>query len=281
MKKKGLLLIFIGIHFSTLAQNGYLLSGARASALGTASVALNDEWGVIHNQAGLGFVRQTTTGFYYENRFQVKELGLRSALCVVPLKHATLGTSFTNFGFQAYKENKFNLAFAKALSNTFSMGIAIDYLHTSIAEYTTRFTTLVGEIGIQKKLTTKIILGAHVYNPTRSRIGKNTSDRIPTIMRFGGCYQISPTLIILAETEKDLKQKPVFKAGMEYQPHHCFVLRTGLHTNPLVTSFGFGFQHQQLKLDFSGNYHQTLGYTTQIGFIYSFSKKEESGRKDL
>jgi hypothetical protein len=279
MKKKAILLIFIGIQLSTLAQNGYLLSGARSSALGTASSCLSDGWGVINNQAGLGFVRQATAGFSYENRFQVKELGSRNAFFIIPLKMGTWGTSYTNFGYKAYNEHTFNLFFAKAFSNTFSMGAAIDYLHTAIAEQNTRFTTLVGEVGIQKKLNNTITIGAHIYNPTRSKTGKNTSDRIPTIMRLGFCYQPSPPLILLVETEKDLIQKPVFKAGIEYQVHRSFFLRTGIHTNPLLTSFGFGFQRYQLKLDFSGNYHQTLGYTTQIGFTYSFSKKEESDRK--
>ena len=105
MKKKSILLIFIGIQLSALAQNGYLLSGARATALGSASVSLSDEWGVIHNQAGLGNVRQTTAGFYYENRFLVKELGVRSAALIIPIKAGTLGSSFSNAGIQVIQSN--------------------------------------------------------------------------------------------------------------------------------------------------------------------------------
>jgi len=280
MKKKYFLLVFIGIQLSALAQHGYLLSGARSSALGTASVSLSDAWGVIHNQAGLGFVRNTTAGFYYENHFQVKELGLRTALFVLPVKAGTLGASFSNFGYHAYKENKFNLSFAKAFSNTFSMGIAFDYLNTSIAEGNTRFTTLIGEVGIQTKLRKDLSLGAHVYNPTRSKTGKNTMERVPTIMRLGLNYQASSSLTLLIETEKDIQQQPVFKAGIEYQPISSFFLRTGISTNPLLTSFGFGFQKHQLTVDLSGNYHQTLGFTTQLGFSYSFLKKKETVRDD-
>lgn len=280
MKKKLVLLIFIGIHLRALAQNGHLLSGARSSALGTASIALNDEWGVIHNQAGLGNVRQTVTGFYYENRFFIKELSLKSVILAVPIKAGTIASSFTNFGYPAYNENKLNLSFAKAFSNTFSMGIALDYLNTSIAEGNTHFTTFIGEVGILTKLNKNINLGVHLYNPTRSKTSKNSNEHVPTIMRLGFCYQAAETLILLTETEKDLNRKPVFKAGIEYRVLTHFFLRTGIRTDPLLTSYGFGFQLQQLKLDISGNYHQTLGFTTQLGFSYSFSKKQESVRHD-
>lgn len=279
MKKKLVLLVFIGIHLSALAQNGYLLSGARATALGTASVSLSDEWGVIHNQAGLGFVRHTTTGFYYKNSFLIKELGTRNVILALPIKAGILGTSFTNFGYQAYTENKLNLSFAKAFSNTFSMGIALDYLYTHIAEGNTNFKTLVGEIGILTQLRKDLTLGAHLYNPTRSKTGKNSPEHIPTIMQLGVCYEATETLIILAETEKDMSGQPVFKAGIEYKILHHFFLRTGVSSHPFLTSYGFGFQLPQLKIDIAGNYHQTLGCTTQIGFSYSFSKKQETVRE--
>ena len=273
------LLIFMGIQLRTLAQNGYLLPGARASALGTASVTLSDVWGVIHNQAGLGNVRQTSSGLYYENRFFVKELGLRSIVLALPIKAGTLGTSFTNFGYHGYTENKFNLAFAKAFSHNFSMGIAINSLSTRIPEEHIRFATIAGEIGIRAKPTKELTIGAHVYNPTRSKTGKNTTNYIPTILSLGLGYQVSSTLLLLAETEKDLQQNPVFKAGIEYQPVTHFFLRTGIHTNPLLTSFGFGFQVAHFHVDFSGNYHQTLGISTQLGVSYFLIKKEETDRE--
>lgn len=281
MKKKVVLLTFIGIQVSGLAQNGYLLSGARATALGTASVVLNDEWGVIHNQAGLGFVRQISTGFYYKNSFQLKELGSRNVVFCLPVKVGTLGTSFTNFGYKACTENKFNLSFAKAFSDSYSMGVACDYLFTHIEEGTTNFTTLVGEIGLLTKLRKDLLLGAHLYNPTRSRTGKNSAERVPTIMRLGIGYQASETLLLLAETEKDMSRLPVFKAGIEYQALNRFFLRTGISSQPFLISYGLGFQDRQLKIDIGGNYHQTLGFTTQIGFSYSFCKNPEIVRGHL
>ncbi|HRG37060.1 MAG TPA: hypothetical protein PK289_00875 [Bacteroidia bacterium] len=279
MKKKLVLLIFIGIHFSALAQNGYLLSGARSTALGSASVSLSDEWGVIHNQAGLGFVRHASTGFYYKNSFLIKELGARNAILTLPIKTGTLGAAFTNFGYSAYSENKLNLSFAKAFSNSFSMGIAFDYLFTHIAEGNTNFKTLVGEVGILTKLRKNLTLGAHLYNPTRSKTGKNSTERIPTIMQLGLCYQAAEQLMLLVETEKDMGRQPVFKAGIEYQVLSHFFLRTGISSQPFLTSYGVGFQRHQLKIDIGGNYHQTLGFTTQIGFSYSFSKNQETVRE--
>lgn len=261
--------------------NETLPVGARSSSLANASVTLSDTWSTVNNQAGLGFVHDLYTGVYYENRFLLKELSTRSAAVAIPLKTSTLGFSFINFGYELYQENKYSVSFAKAFSTNFSMGAALDYLHTRISEENGGLSVLTGEIGMLVKLRKDLLLGFHLYNPTRSRLGKNTTERIPTLLKMGINYSFSSRVSFLFETEKDLSKKPLFKAAIEYLPLSHFYLRAGVSSNPSLSAFGFGFQLKNFQIDISSSYHQTLGINPQLGLSYLFIKKEKTDRDDL
>jgi hypothetical protein len=280
MKKRYSVLIPIFISTATLAGNEHFPVGARASALGNSSATLSDTWSAGCNQAGLGFVRTPSAGIYYENRFLIKELSTRNAVLAIPIKAGTFGFSLCDFGYALYKESNYGLSFSKAFSKTFSMGIALDYLSTRIAEGNGNFAAMVGEIGMQAKLNKNLVIGAHLYNPTRSRLGKNTSERIPALLQLGISYSFSSNVFLTAETEKDISQKAVFKAGIEYQLLHNFYLRIGISTEPVLTTFGLGVIVKNFQIDLSAHYHQTLGATPQLGLTYLFSKSDKTVRDE-
>ncbi len=250
--------------------------GARSSGMGNASVSLNDVWSAHHNQAGLGFVRDISAGAYYENRFLLKEISIKGGVAALPIKGGTFGLCISNFGYSLYSENKYSLSFAKTFGDKLSAGIAMDYLSTKIAEGYGSKGVLAAEFGIQAKPLKGLTIGAHVFNPTRSKLSDYNDERLPTIIRFGGDYNFSDKVTLAAETEKDMAKKAIFKAGLEYKPVKELYLRVGVGTNPTLTSFGFGINLKNLKIDVSGNYHQTLGISPQLGLTYTFKKTESS-----
>jgi hypothetical protein len=83
--------------------------------------------------------------------------------------------------------------------------------------------------------------------------------------------------MLVMETEKDIEKKAMAKAGIEYQPANVFYLRAGISTNPSLSCFGFGINIRNFKLDFSSTYHSTLGFSPQMGLIYTF---ERTGKTD-
>lgn len=250
--------------------------GSRSSAMGNASVSLHDLWSTHHNQAGLGFVRNFSAGASYENRFLIKEISIRGGAVALPVKGGTFGLCITNFGYSLYSENKYSLSFAKAFGEKFSAGIAMDYLTTKIAEgYGTR-GVLAAEAGLLAKPLKGLTIGAHVFNPTRAKINSYNDERLPTIIRLGANYEFSDKVILAIETQKDIQYKAEFKAGIEYKAVKEFYLRAGISTNPTLSCFGFGLNLKNFRLDFSGNYHQTLGFSPQISLSYTLLKNEKS-----
>src|SRR6218665_990551 len=181
MKHLYVTLLALGCSFAAIAGNEDYPIGARASAMGNASVSLCDMWSTHHNQAGLGFVRDIGAGVYYENRFMIKEISVRGGTVAVPVKAGTFGLCITNFGYSQYHENKYSLSFAKAFGDKFSAGIAMDYLTTKIAEGYGSKGVLAAEAGIIAKPLKGLTIGAHVFTPTRAKISAYDDERLPTV----------------------------------------------------------------------------------------------------
>ncbi|MDF2436890.1 MAG: hypothetical protein K0Q95_1266 [Bacteroidota bacterium] len=276
MKRITVLFIACGIFSAALGGNEDYPIGPRSSAMGNASVSLSDMWSAHHNQGALGFVRDAGAGVSYENRFLLKEISVRGGVAVLPVKAGTFGICITNFGYSQYNENKYSVSFGKAFGDKLSAGIAIDYLTTKIAEGYGSKGVLAAEAGIVAKPIKNLNIGVHVFNPTRAKISDYDDERLPTIIRLGGDYTFSEKVILAIEAQKDIRYKPEFKAGIEYKAVKEFYLRIGISTNPTLSTFGFGINLKNIKIDLAASYHQTLGISPQLGLSYVFAKTEKS-----
>jgi hypothetical protein len=255
--------------------------GARSAALGNISVPFQDVWSAAQNPAGLGFIQQPCAGIFYRNRFFLKEFSTRSAALAVPLKPGILGLSFIHSGFSLYRENKYSLSFAKAFSKSFSIGMAIYYHHTCIAEANGNFSAFSGELGLQARLRKNLLVGVKLSNPTRVKPGKAGSESMPTYLQLGISYAFSSCVSVMLETEKELTRKPRFKAGIEYEPLSGFYLRAGVNNGPDPSTFGIGFCIRDFQINLSTTYHPTLGISPQVGLTYLVNKKKKIDRDEL
>lgn len=276
------LLLVVCCTLNATAGNENFPVGARSAAMGNASVSFSDVWSVHHNQAGLAFLRGLEAGVYYENRFMVKELGLKNAAVAIPVKVGAFGLSITNFGYSAYSENKYSLSYAQAFGKKFSMGVAMDYMTTKIAEGYGSKGVFVAEIGLMAKPLKNLTIGGHLFNPAHVKLADYNNERVPTIIRLGLNYAFSKKVTVALENEKDISKKSIFKVGLEYSVVKELYLRAGISTNPNLTSFGFGINLKHFKVDVSANYHQVLGVSPQFSLLYSLAKepKKSSKKKD-
>jgi len=276
MIKKSFIALALSLLFSSacIATGENWPIGGRGAGLSNASVTIKDIWAVSNNQAGLAGIKVLTAGFYYENRYGLKDLGLKSGAIVLPTKSGVFGLSMTYFGFALYNESRIGLAYAKSFGNKFSVGVQLDYLNTHIAENYGNSGTVAGEIGLRYQLNNKLAIGAHIFNPTRAKVAAYNKERAPTIINLGLSYNFSDKVLLAVETEKDIQFKPVFKAGVEYKPVRTFYFRTGISTNPVLNSFGFGVEYLNFNLDFAASYHQVLGFTPQVSLVFHVNKSK-------
>lgn len=245
--------------------------GARFAAMRNASVMLPDLWSVSHNQAGLGWIQNLSIGFHHENKFIIPEYALQSLAVAVPTRPGTIGLSYSYFGYSKYHESKVGLSFGRTLGKYLSAGIQLDYLNTFIADDYGSQGTLAVEAGIIGKPFDFLYIGAHVFNPTRSKISTYDEEPVPTIIRVGLGVQLFEMVFLGIETEKELDHKPINKVGIEFEPINNLFLRAGISTNPTQSSFGIGYSLKGFRADIAFTVHQQLGLTPHFTLMYAFN----------
>ncbi len=256
-------------HTSYAANDNYPFGG-RAAGMGNAAITLYDFWAISHNQAGLARMQNMAAGVYFENRFLVEELSFGAGAFVYPTNSGVFGFNFTYFGFDLYNEAKIGLAYARDFGERLSTGLQLNYHNTGIGEDYGNKGNLTFELGVIFHILPELSIGAHLFNPTRAKIGDFADERIPTIFKTGFGYEFSERVMLIAEVEKSVNLDPVFKVGVEYRITDPVYLRGGIGTNPTTNSFGFGLELGNLNIDLATSYHYVLGYSPQISFVYHF-----------
>jgi len=264
------LFLFVFLLFFSAAQAGDNAPlGARSLGMAGCGTALTgDLWNAQNNQAGLAFVKSFQGGAFYESRFMVSGLGMKGFAAAMPIKAGVFGLDVTSFGNNLYSENKAGIGFAKTFGTKFAASVQIDYFNTHIAENYGSASTACGEFGLIAVPVNHLTVGFHVFNPTRSKLGGNLDERIPTIMRLGTVYDFSDRVFLSVEAEKDVDYKPVIRGGIEYRPVNNFYLRAGAASNPGLMSFGFGIVMKKIRLDVASSFHSVLGFSPSVGLQY-------------
>lgn len=264
------LIIWLTLYNNIFAGHENFSIGGRQSGMGFTGAAYSDIWSATHNQAGLALLEKPVIGLFYENRFTLKELGLKAGAFAFPTKSGTFAIDLMQFGYSKYNESKIGIAYAKSLGKRISIGLQIDYLNTYFSEEYGNKGTAIGEVGFLTQPIDNLFIGAHIYNISRSKIAAYDDERIPTLLTVGLAYRFSEKVLCTVETEKDFDYKAMYKVGMEYQFIENLFIRAGVTSNPNQMCFGLGYVYKRIKADISFSTHQVLGISPHVGFIYSF-----------
>jgi len=272
MKKFILFLGLISVSANiVLAGNDNYPSGGAAAGMSNAAVTIQNLWSVSHNQAGLAGLDKIAAGVFYDRRFNLEETSVKSFAFAIPVKKlGVFGGHLNMFGFSLYNEKKAGISYARKFGEIVSVGVQLDYLSATIGEDYGSNNAIAVEGGLQVQLLEGLTAGAHIFNPTQARLAEYDDERIPTIMKFGLGYKFSSKFLASVESEKDIDNDAMFKAGLEYRPVEQIFIRGGISTNPVMNSFGAGFLIKNLQIDIAASMHQSLGWSPQMSLTYTF-----------
>jgi len=256
-----LLLLFIQ---SSIAQS----LDAKTNSLGGCGLTQTTVWSNFSNQAGLANINEFTFGLGSEKQFFLSELNKHTVACAIPVNGGVIGVNLNYFGFDLYNETKIGLAFGKKLSESFNIGVQLDYLGTSIQESTNSNHNFTFEVGVTKQLNKELTLGAHIFNPTIVKL--NEDENIPSVFRLGLRYDANQKVSVFTEGSLESEQKGSIHLGIEYKIINELSLRTGFSTNPAKNSFGIGYTLSKIQIDIAVNKHQVLGYSPQLSVSSTF-----------
>jgi hypothetical protein len=260
--------------FAVMAGNDNLPVGARSAGLAHTSVTLTDVWSTHHNQAGLAYLDAPTFALNYENKFMLNNVGLGALAIGIPTRSGTFGLLLHSHQVLDYAENKYSLSYGRKLAERFSVGLALNYNTIRFPDVYGKSNALSADLGFRVEISKELTAAGHVYNLNRAKLNTGTTEYIPTIMRFGLNYSFSKKVFLAAEAQKDLDAPLVIRAGAEYKVIDQLAIRIGVSTNPTLNAFGFGLYLKNFVLDVAASWHQTLGFTPQLGMSYRIAKKE-------
>ncbi len=270
MNNKALLLVFLIYPFAVQSQNGINQVGAKPAGLGYAVAATSDKWGLFNNPGGVGNIGETSAMVSFENKFGITGLNSLAAGFINKFSVGSAGLSVYRFGDDLYNEQIASLTYA----NTFgiaSLGIRANYLQYSIEGLGTKGLITI-DLGGTASLTELITVGAYIRNINQGQISEINDQRAPTILYAGLNFLPTKKLLVAIETEKDVDEEGLFKAGIQYEFLEKFSARTGVRTNRFTNFFGLSFITQNLTIDYALTLDNVLGTNHQASLSYSFQK---------
>ncbi|MDR0559259.1 MAG: hypothetical protein LBG92_03765 [Prevotellaceae bacterium] len=263
-----------GIWNNVFADGGPNLfpKGARAEGMGKSSLINVDVWAVYNNQAALAYLDKPVVGVNYENRFVMNPAGISAGVFALPAMSGTFGFNIAHAAVEdAYSETRIGAGYGKKLAKNIALGIQFNYHLLSFSSGYSDFYAFTGEIGLIAQPLKNIYIGAHVFNPSFSRLNSAYEAPVPVIFKLGAGYK-TEKLLVVSEIEKERLDDFVPHFGLEYLIFRNMYFRSGVSLNPVQISFGAGWISKKLSLDFAFSHHQILGFTPQIGFLYKFTK---------
>ena len=283
--------------------NGPGVRGARAAALGNASVALGGEvWSMGNNVAGLGEVQRPTVGFYGENRYFSAGLNVAALNLALPLgrqpaapgpaapmpgaeggpavpaprpwaRHGVVGLEAQRFGGQLYSETRMGVGYGYRFGQI-SLGGRVDVLQVSIEGLGSRRVAL-GTLGGQiEVLPRKLSFGAVLYNISQTKLASYQNERVPTVLKAGLAYRPGPQELLLVEAAKDVERAANFKAGLEYRPVPVLAARLGLASLTAQASAGIGVQAGAFQVDYAAAFQQALGFSQHLSVSKAWGRNQ-------
>ncbi|MBV6643677.1 MAG: hypothetical protein KI791_23355 [Cyclobacteriaceae bacterium] len=244
------------------AQEAYNL-GARNSALGGASLTINDAWANLNNVGMIGRAEDATGAITYQNRYNIPEFMVLGGSYIQTFGFFNSGLSFYRFGSDLYSEQKLGLAVGNTIQMV-SIGAGANLIQYRI-EGLGSWQYWVLELGGVAQLTDQLFIGAHIFN-----IG--TGDNIPVIMKAGLSYRPISELMINVETHKSLDSDTRFVTGIEYFIIKPLALRTGISTSPFKSAFGLGFLLHPFDINYAFSDQSNLGTIHEVSLNFSLGK---------
>lgn len=268
-----LFVIVVCIPKVTKPQSVSTLMGGRSAALGNASGAISDNWGIFNNIAGIAGLENTSVNFACSVNPSLPGGNTMAASFILPATIGAFGTSVFKFGDELYNEQIVAAGYANQFGLA-SLGIRLSYVQYRAEGFDTQSALSLNFGGIAT-LTPQIRVGAYILNLNNPHIGTESEESLPAILTTGIMMQPQDNLALLVEIQKDLHHRPVIKGGVEYNIHKKIKARTGFNIQPNSVHGGLGYQSARLLIDYAMQHNPVIKTTSQLSASYLIAKNKK------
>jgi hypothetical protein len=271
VNKITLTLLCIIISLNSFSRSVIVPTGGKPSGMGNAFVSQSDAFSVYHNPAGLARFNQLSISLFYENKYLVEQMSVKSIVATLPVQSAgTFSFQFNSFGAPEWVESNFGASYALSLTERLSAGVQLHYYGRRIPEANILVMNAGFDAGAIYQASDKTFLGANISNLFTPEI-RNIShtEYIPWRIRMGGHTNFAPDFTLSYEVEKIETLNTAIKLGGEWEASEGIFFRAGFNTTPSRIFAGFGYFGNHIQFDIAFSYHYYLGYVPSSSIIIS------------
>ena len=244
------------------------------SGPGAYSKNFSDIFSAVSNQASLAQLKTAGFGVYGERRFMLKELNAYSAIAAFPTTSGTFGFQGDYFGSAAFNESQLGILYARKISQQIDIGVKFNYYAVRIPEYKS-VSTVNFEGGAIFHFTNQFHAGFHLYNPSKSSLGKSGYEKLASVYSFGVGYEASEIVFFSAELVKQEARQISVIAGLQYNILKNVFLRTGISTLAGSSFVSIGYKLSFARIAINTAYHPQLGFTPAVLLLFDLKKAKD------
>ncbi len=240
-------LVLVCLYVSAMPQHHtWQPAGADAAGRGFTALTQASVFAANNNPALLAQIDHAEVGGYVTRSFLLAGLDRAVLAATLPVDNAGFGLTASYFGYSAYNEQQMRLGYGRRLAETFSVGVAFTYLGTGLQEYGSA-SGVTMEAGLLYKVSDKVLLAAHVFNPLSVRMG-DLEEPVPALLQTGIRYASSDSVRLYAEVCQQLGQPLQLRGGIEYEPDSWLLLQAGTTTQPVQFTAGMGIRRSPWQI---------------------------------
>ncbi len=239
--------------------------------MGRISACLSDVWAISNNVGALVGTEYPSAGATYHALPSFPAFNTMAAAFALPWKTGVAGIGVFRFGDDLYNESVASLGYANRFGIA-SLGIKGNVIQCRAADLETRSAVTVSFGGLAT-LTPGLLFGAYIVNVNQPVINPITEERIITRLVAGIGIRPSPVFLASAEIEKEVQERPILRAGAEYEVFHRMVFRTGFNFYPQSGYAGIGGKFGRLSLDYAIQLSEVFGLNHQATATCHFKRK--------
>ena len=192
-----------------------------------------------------------------ETRFELPELRTFNFHCQVDRYNLRL----TSFGCEAYRENFLEFGFGFPISKDLALGLSVSGLNVWVRDVYNEFAYGVKIGGSYENEPIRI--SSWVNNINVPRV--SAIDYIPVSYALRFDYRASPALDFCFAARGVETELPFYNFGVTFSPYEVISLSLSVNTKPMLLEYGLQLSLGRMLFSYSGNRHQQLGLTHNVG----------------
>jgi len=240
------------------------------SSLGGAFVIHTGPASSSQNQAGLGSTEGNSICIQHCRPYMMMDLGISTLSLQLESGQGAFGSAITTLGVEGLRKTSAWISYGMQLHPGITTGVGIQLRYSSIPEKIWYQPAISCAIGIQARINSQLVTGAHVLHPV-GWTSHPTDDRNQLMnLAVGGAYTFIETSTYFLELHVIPGSGLQVCQGLELKLKERMAMMLGMHTRPLSLTGGVAIFYTQWSMHAAFVYGIDSGTTPLSSLSYAW-----------